>query len=58
MLIWVCGFQNNMPRYHKICFQHSQCVVLKQHVGLYVWSRNYMAKGMLWIGRTGISHPA
>ncbi len=34
---FVCGFQNNMTCFanHKICFQHSQCVVLKRLVGLY-----------------------
>ncbi len=33
-----CGFRNNMTRFqkHKICFQHSQCVVSKRHGGLYV----------------------
>ncbi len=43
MLCWkfVCGSRNNMTRFwnHKICFQHSQCVVSKPHVGLYVESK-------------------
>ncbi len=38
---FVCGFQNNMTRFpnHEICFQNSQCVVSRQHVGLYVVSK-------------------
>jgi hypothetical protein len=42
-LKFVCGFQNNMTCFqnHEICFQHSQCVVSKQHVGVYADSILY-----------------
>ena len=38
---FVCGFRNNMTRFpnHAICFQNSQYVVSRQHVGLYVESK-------------------
>jgi hypothetical protein len=38
---FACGFQNNMARFpnHEICFRNSQCVVSRQHVGLYVESK-------------------
>jgi hypothetical protein len=38
---FVCGFQNNTTQFpnHEICFQNSQCVVSRQHAGLYVESK-------------------
>ncbi len=38
---FVCGFRNNMTRFpnHEICFQNSQRMVSRQHVGLYVESK-------------------